>query len=389
MSPKRLGKFELPRKFSKNLAEASLTYAKYVAEPFERGYGYTIGNAIRRVLLSSIEGAAITHVKIQGVHHEFQSIEGVKEDVTDIILNLKKVLLFSNKREPVRLVIDVEKEGRITAGDISGDPSIKIINPEQLICTLDRKKPFYAEFEVRSGRGYCSAESNKREEQIIGEIPIDALFSPVNLVKYSVENTRVGQITDYDKLILEVHTDGRIHPDEALKEAIAILKHHLSIFDQVSDQEYEFEAKQKASNDQNNKLRALLNLSVNEIDFSVRAANCLNNAKILTIGQLVQKTEAELLKNRNFGKKSLKEIIDKLKELGLSLNMNVSQFLEGDVTSSDDVFLEKETDTSKEDAVFSEKPSSKPAVKAKSSRLLSSDLSSPNDIHTDKASPAA
>ena len=219
MSSKRLGKFELPKKFSKNLAEASPTYAKYVAEPFERGYGYTIGNAIRRVLLSSIEGAAITHVKIQGVHHEFQSIDGVKEDVTDIILNLKKVLLLSNKREPVRLVINVEKEGPITAGDILGHPAITVINPEQIICTLDRKKPFYAEFEIRAGRGYCSAENNKREEQVIGEIPIDAFFSPVTLVKYAVENTRVGQITDYDKLVLEIHTDGRIHPDEALKEA--------------------------------------------------------------------------------------------------------------------------------------------------------------------------
>lgn len=346
MSSKRLGKFELPKKFSKSLAESSLTYAKYVAEPFERGYGYTIGNAIRRVLLSSIEGAAITHVKIQGVHHEFQSIEGVKEDVTDIVLNLKKVLLISNTREPVRLVINVEKEGPVTAGDILGNPAVKVINPEQLICTLDRKKPFYAEFELRSGRGYCSAESNKREEQIIGEIPIDALFSPVNLVKYSVENTRVGQITDYDKLILEIHTDGRIHPDEALKEAIAIIKHHLSIFDQVNDQEYEFEAKQKVANDQNNKLRALLNMSVNEIDFTVRSANCLNNAKILTVGQLVQKTEAEMLKNRNFGKKSLREIVDKLKELGLSLSMDVEQLLEGPPPLNQDIFLEKATSAS-------------------------------------------
>lgn len=346
MSLKRLGKFELPKKFTKSTAEVDPTYAQYVAEPFERGYGYTIGNAIRRVLLSSIEGAAITHVKIQGVHHEFQSIDGVKEDVTDIILNLKKVLLISSKREPVRLIINVEREGKVTAGDILGDPSVKVINPEQVICTLDSKKQFYAEFEVRVGRGYCSAESNKREEQIIGEIPIDSLFSPVNLVKYSVENTRVGQITDYDKLLLDIHTDGRIHPDEALKEAVSILKHHLNIFDQVSEQEYEFEAKQKAANDQNNKLRSLLNMSVNEIDFTVRSANCLNNAKILTIGHLVQKTEAEMLKNRNFGRKSLKEITDKLKDLGLSLNMNVQQFLDESSALNQDFFSDQSTPAS-------------------------------------------
>jgi len=320
--PKRLGKFELPSKLTKVEEGATPTYAKFIAEPFEAGYGHTVGNSLRRVLLSSIEGAAISSIKIDGVNHEFQSIDGVVEDVTDIVLNLKKILIISQKREPITLQIKVTKQGKVTAGDIQPDANIQIVNPEQLICTLDSKKTFEAEVEIKTGRGYYPGEVNKKEEQAIGVIPIDSLFSPVKLVKYAVEATRVGQITDYDKLILEVWTDGRITPDDALKQAASILKHHLDVFDRVSEESYEFENQQSEVSEEQNKLRKLLNMSVNEIELSVRAANCLNNANITTVGELAMKTEQEMLKYRNFGKKSLNEIKDKLAALNLTLGMS-------------------------------------------------------------------
>ena len=325
--PKRLGKFELPKRLLKVEDTSTDTYAKFVAEPFETGYGHTIGNALRRVLLSSIEGAAITSVKIDGVDHEFQSMEGVIEDVTDIILNLKKVLLVSHKREPVKLLIDVEKSGEVTAGDIQADSNIEVVNPSQVICTLDTPRRFLAEIEVTTGRGYCPAEENKSEEQPIGVIAIDSLFSPVRLVKYDVENTRVGQMTDYNKLVLEVWTDGRITADDAVKQSAAILMHHLEVFEQVSDEEIEFESEGKEISEEQNRLRKLLNMSVNEIELSVRAANCLNNANITTVGELAMKSEQEMLKYRNFGKKSLNEIKAKLEQLGLSLGTKIDERL--------------------------------------------------------------
>src|SRR3984957_12364500 len=319
--PKRLGKFELPSKLTKVEDGATPTYAKFIAEPFEAGYGHTVGNSLRRVLLSSIEGAAISSIKIDGVNHEFQSIDGVVEDVTEIVLNLKKVLIVSHKRETISLSVKATKAGAITAGDIQADANIQIVNPDQVICTLDSKRTFEAEIEIKTGRGYCPGEQNKKEEQPIGVIPIDSLFSPVRLVKYAVENTRVGQITDYDKLILEIWTDGRITPDDALKQAASILNHHLDVFDRVSEEAYEFESQQSEVSEEQNKLRKLLNMSVNEIELSVRAANCLNNANITTVGELAMKTEQEMLKYRNFGKKSLNEIKEKLEALGLSLGM--------------------------------------------------------------------
>ena len=319
--PKRLGKFELPSKLTKVEDGATPTYAKFIAEPFEAGYGHTVGNSLRRVLLSSIEGAAISSIKIEGVNHEFQSIDGVVEDVTEIVLNLKKVLIISHKRETISLGIKASKAGAVTAADIQADANIQIVNPEQVICTLDTKRSFEAEIEIKTGRGYCPGEQNKKEEQPIGVIPIDSLFSPVRLVKYAVENTRVGQITDYDKLILEVWTDGRITPDDALKQSASILKHHLDVFDRVSEEHFEFESRQSEVSEEQNKLRKLLNMSVNEIELSVRAANCLNNANITTVGQLAMKTEQEMLKYRNFGKKSLNEIKEKLAALGLTLGM--------------------------------------------------------------------
>ena len=324
---KRLGKFELPNKLTKVEEGATPTYAKFIAEPFEAGYGHTVGNSLRRVLLSSIEGAAISSVKIEGVNHEFQSIDGVVEDVTDIVLNLKKVLIVSKKRDLVTLLVKANKAGPVTAADIQPDSNIEIVNPDQVICTLDSKRLFEAEVEIRTGRGYYPGEQNKKEEQAIGVIPIDSLFSPVRLVKYAVENTRVGQITDYDKLILEVWTDGRITPDDALKQSASILKHHLDVFDRVSEEAYEFESQQSEVSEEQNKLRKLLNMSVNEIELSVRAANCLNNANITTVGELAMKTEQEMLKYRNFGKKSLNEIKEKLEALGLSLGMKFDERL--------------------------------------------------------------
>ena len=325
--PKRLGKFELPSKLTKVEDGATPTYAKFIAEPFEAGYGHTVGNSLRRVLLSSIEGAAISSIKIDGVNQEIQSIDGVVEDVTEIVLNLKKVLIVSHKRDTISLGIKATKAGAITAGDIQADANIQIVNPDQVICTLDSKRTFEAEIEIKTGRGYCPGEQNKKEEQPIGVIPIDSLFSPVRLVKYAVENTRVGQITDYDKLILEVYTDGRITPDDALKQAASILKHHLDVFDRVSEEAYEFESQQSEVSEEQNKLRKLLNMSVNEIELSVRAANCLNNANITTVGELAMKTEQEMLKYRNFGKKSLNEIKEKLEALGLSLGMKFDERL--------------------------------------------------------------
>ncbi|MEX2382520.1 MAG: DNA-directed RNA polymerase subunit alpha [Opitutales bacterium] len=325
--PKRLGKFELPNRLTKVEEDATETYSRFIAEPFEAGYGHTIGNSLRRVLLSSIEGAAISSIKIDGVNHEFQSIDGVVEDVTDIVLNLKKVLVISHKKEPVKLFIDVKRDGVLTAADIESDASIEIVNPDQVLCTLSKARPFFAELEVRVGRGYCPGDDNKKPDQAIGVIAIDSLFSPVRLVKYSVENTRVGQITDYDKLLLEVWTDGRITPDDALKQSAAILKHHLDVFEQVTQEKIEFESEGTEVSEEQNKLRKLLNMSVNEIELSVRAANCLNNANITTVGELAMKSEQEMLKYRNFGKKSLNEIKDKLEQLGLSLGMKIDERL--------------------------------------------------------------
>jgi DNA-directed RNA polymerase subunit alpha len=317
----KLGKFELPNRLIKEEETATDKYAKFIADPFESGYGHTIGNAFRRVLLSSIEGAAISSIKLEGVQHEFQSVDGIVEDVTDIVLNLKKILIVSHKADPVTLTLDVEKEGEITAADISPMEGIEIINPEQMILTTDRKKNIFAEMIVSVGRGFCLGEDSKIEGQPIGMINVDALFSPVKLVKYDVQNTRVGQMTDYDKLILEVNTDGRITPDDALKQSAAILRHHLDVFDQISEEQIEFESHTKEVSEEQNRLKNLLGMSVNEIELSVRAANCLNNANIVTVGELATKSEPEMLKYRNFGKKSLNEIKAKLEQLGLSLGM--------------------------------------------------------------------
>src|SRR6187431_2594813 len=321
--PIRYGRFEMPKTLGKEESTATDTYAKFIAEPFETGYGHTIGNSLRRVLLSSLEGAAITSIKVDGAMHEFAAIEGVVEDVTDIVLNLKKVKFKAHTRDEQVLLLSANKEGAVTAGDIQLNQNIELVNPDQLICTLDKKKKFEMELTVKIGRGFCPGDENKKPGQAIGVIAIDSLFSPVQRVRYSVEAARVGQRTDYDRLLIEIWTDGRISPDDALTQASAILQHHLDVFVGYDKNAVEFEEAELKQDDDKAKMKKLLNMSVNEIELSVRAANCLNNANITTVGQLAMKTEAEMLKYRNFGKKSLNEIKDKLSGLGLSLGMNI------------------------------------------------------------------
>lgn len=311
----------MPKSLTKDEAISTDTFAKFVAEPFEAGYGHTVGNSLRRVLLSSLEGAAITSVKIGGALHEFGTLPGIVEDVTDIVLNLKKVKFTAHDHEVRNLTLSVNKEGAVTAGDIQSSNQCEVLNPDQIICTLDKKQKFEAELEVKVGRGFATGDENKTPEQAIGVIAIDSIFSPVTRVKYSVEATRVGQRTDYDKLILEIWTDGRITPDDALLQASAILRKHLDVFVNYDEDAVEFDETPEAVSQENSRLKKLLNMSVNEIELSVRAANCLNNANITTVGQLAQKTEAEMLKYRNFGKKSLNEIKDKLVQLGLGLGV--------------------------------------------------------------------
>ena len=325
--PVRLGRFEMPKRLSKDESSATPLFAKFVAEPFETGFGHTIGNSLRRVLLSSLEGAAITSVKIDGAMHEFTTVDGVVEDVTDIVLNLKKIKFKTHSRETQILLISVNKEGAVTAADIQLNQNVELVNPEQHICTLDKKKKLEMELEIKVGRGFCPGDENKKLDQPIGVIAIDSIFSPVTRVRYNVEAARVGQRTDYDKLLVEIWTDGRISPDDALTQASAILQHHLDVFVGYDKNAVEFEEEQKPQDDEKAKLRKLLNMSVNEIELSVRAANCLNNANITSVGQLAMKTEAEMLKYRNFGKKSLNEIKEKLSGLGLALGMNIDPSL--------------------------------------------------------------
>ena len=311
----------MPKRLTKEDSTATEIYARFVAEPFETGYGHTIGNSLRRVLLSSLEGAAIASIKIDGAMHEFTTVEGVVEDVTDIVLNLKKVLFKAHSRDPQTVLLSVNKEGAVTAADIAINHNLELVNPTQHICTLDKKKKFEMELEVKVGRGFLPGDENKKPNQAIGVVAIDSLFSPVIRVRYAVENARVGQRTDYDRLILEIWTDGRISPDDALTQASAILQHHLDVFVGYDKNAIEFEEVVDKQDEEKTKIKKLLNMSVNEIELSVRAANCLNNANITTVGQLAMKTEQEMLKYRNFGKKSLNEIKDKLAALGLTLGM--------------------------------------------------------------------
>ena len=319
--PIRLSKFEMPKRLMKDESSATPTFARFVAEPLEVGYGRTIGNSLRRVLLSSLEGAAISSVRIEGAPHEFCALPGVVEDVTDIILNLKKVLLKAQSRDSRMLHLKVKGAREVKAGDIQTDGTIEVLNPNQHIATLAADGVLDMTLEIRVGRGFCPAEWNKKENQDIGRIPIDSIFSPVKRVNFFIENTRVGQRTDYDKLVLEVTTDGRISPDDSVTVASAVLRHHLDVFVNYDKNVVEFEDVEAKVDMEREQLLKTLNMSVNEIELSVRAANCLNNANITTVGQLAQKSEAEMLKYRNFGKKSLNEIKAKLQELGLGLGV--------------------------------------------------------------------
>ena len=325
--PMRVSRFEMPKRVMKDESTATALYSQFVAEPFEVGYGRTIGNSLRRVLLSSIEGAAITAVKIEGADHEFCSMDGVVEDVTDIILNLKQVLLKMYVREKRTFKINVEGEGAVTAADIDMGEDGEILNSDQHIATLAKDGKLKMELEVQIGRGYRPAEWGKPAKQEIGRIPIDAAFSPVSRVNFATENARVGSRTDYDKLVIDIWTDGRVTPDDALTLASAILRHHLDVFVNYDKDVVEFEENEKEVDAQKDEMRRKLNMSVNEIELSVRAANCLNNANITTVGELALKTEADMLKYRNFGKKSLNEIKAKLEDLGLGLGVAIDASL--------------------------------------------------------------
>src|SRR3984957_14638973 len=253
--PVRLGRFEMPKSLSKEEATATETYTKYIAEPYLAGYGHTVGSSERLTLYSSLEGAAIPSVRITGALHEFASSPGVVEDVTDMILNLKKIKFKAVDHEPRTVTINVNKEGPVSAGDIQTIQGIDVLNTDQIICTLDKRQKFEAEFDVRVGRGFFTGDENKRADMPIGVIPIDSIFSPVIRVKYSVENTRVGQRTDYDKLVLEIWTDGRITPDEALLQSSAILRHHLDLFADFDKETIEFEESQPQVSQENSKLK--------------------------------------------------------------------------------------------------------------------------------------
>jgi DNA-directed RNA polymerase subunit alpha len=300
-------------------------YGKFTAEPFERGLGITIGNSLRRILLSSLQGAAIVSVKIDGVLHEFSAIPGVKEDVTEIILNLKEVRLKLHTEGSKTIRVKTEGPKVLKAGDIQTGDAVEILNPEHYIATLSRDAKLSMELAVKMGRSYVPAERNKEENQSIGTIPIDAIFSPIKKVNYTVTNARVGQITDYDKLILEVWTDGSWGPEEAVAHAAKILKNQLSIFVTFEEEE---EAEMAASGEQDEveKLNENLFRSVDELELSVRSANCLKHASIKLIGDLVQKTEAEILATKNFGRKSLNEIKEILGEMGLGLGMKLENW---------------------------------------------------------------
>lgn len=333
-----LGRLEMPKGVVKDEAVSTDNYGKFIAEPFERGYGITVGNALRRVLLSSIEGAAVTTIKIEGVLHAFSTIPGVVEDVTELILNIKKIRIKLHTREPRKLFLKVEKKGEVKAGDITPDSVVEIVNPDLHLATIDKKINLEIEFEVKIGRGYRPAEINKEPDQPIGTIPIDSIFSPVSRVNYHVENTRVGQRTDYDKLILEIWTDGRISPGDALTQCSAVLREHLNAFVDYGKREVTFEEEVTKPKEEN-RLKKLINTSIDEIELSVRSSNCIKSANIKTIGDLVSRTEAEMLKYRNFGKKSLNEIKKVLTGLGLSLGMNMDEIAEAEQKEQPEIEL--------------------------------------------------
>lgn len=291
-------------------------YAKFVVEPLERGYGITLGNSLRRVLLSSLPGAAVTSVKIEGVLHEFSTVPGVMEDVTDIILNLKTlaIKLYTDEAQVIR--VEAQGPGEVLAGDIIRSSQVEILNPELHIATIDEGANLVMEINIERGRGYRSAEKNKKEDHVIGIIPVDSIFSPVRKVNYTVTDTRVGQITDYDKLTLEVWTNGSIVPDEAISLSAKVLNDHLKLFIGLTEKIGDVEIMVEKEEEERDKI---LDMSIEELDLSVRSYNCLKRAGINTVGELIMKTEEDMMKVRNLGKKSLEEVDEKLNSLGLGL----------------------------------------------------------------------
>ena len=313
--------FEMPKRLEAEKGSLTATYGKFFAEPFERGYGTTIGNALRRVLISSIEGAAVTNIKVEGMLHEFSSLDGVLEDGAQMVLNLKKLVVKYHGKGAKKVHITAKKSGPVLARDIQADETIEIVNPDLVICHLTKDIPLSMELEISRGRGYVPSERNKQEGASIGTVPVDSIFSPIVKVNFAVEETRVGQMTDYDRLIMEIWTNGAITPEEALLYASNILQRHLDIF--VNYGEIPIEEEEEEEED--NAFKELIAKPISELELSVRSANCLEAANIKTIGDLVQKSEAQMLKYKNFGKKSLSEIQSILTTMGIALGMNVEE----------------------------------------------------------------
>ncbi len=319
---------ELPSRVVADQATLSDTYWKFIAEPFERGFGTTVGNSLRRVLLSSLEGSAVTRVKIQGVQHEVTTIPGVVEDVTDIILNIKSLVVKNTSDQTKTIRIDRHERGVVTAGMILADDAVQIINPEHVIATLTDDVPFVVEMTVENGRGYRTAEENVGKEREIGVIPVDSSFTPVVRVKYEIEETRVGQRTNYDRLVLEIWTNGTVRPQMAIVEGAKILRKHLNPFIQYAEPGPELPIDERAdgavaADGMDSELERKLNMSLAELELSVRATNCLESEGITTVRDLVIRTDEELLEVRNFGETTLKEVKQKLEERGLRLGMKL------------------------------------------------------------------
>ncbi|HET7578402.1 MAG TPA: DNA-directed RNA polymerase subunit alpha [Bacillales bacterium] len=292
------------------------SYGKFVVEPLERGYGTTLGNSLRRILLSSLPGAAVTAIQVDNVLHEFSTIEGVREDVTAVILNIKSLAMKLYSDEEKTLEIDVQGEGKVTAADIIHDSDVEILNPDLHIATLSKDAHLHMKITARRGRGYVPAEANKHDDQPIGIIPVDSIYTPVSRVNYQVENTRVGQVTNFDKLTLDVWTDGSIRPEDAVSLGAKILTEHLNIFVGLTDEAQQAEIMIEKEEDQKEKV---LEMTIEELDLSVRSYNCLKRAGINTVHELTQKSEEDMMKVRNLGRKSLEEVQEKLAELGLGL----------------------------------------------------------------------
>jgi DNA-directed RNA polymerase subunit alpha len=319
---------ELPNRVSSDRDLLTDTYGKFFAEPFERGFGVTVGNSLRRILLSSLEGSAVTRLKIQGVQHEISTIPGVVEDVTDIVLNIKSLVVKNSSEQPRTIHIDRHERGVVTAANIITDEAVQIINPEHIIATLTDDVPFVLEMTVENGRGYRTAEENAGKEREVSIIPLDSSFSPVVRVKYEIEDTRVGQRTNYDKLIMEIWTNGTITPQLALVEGAKILRKHLNPFIQYSEPGPEMAIEEKApaaaaGEAVDHEMERKLNMSLAELELSVRATNCLESEGITTVRDLVIRTDEELLEVRNFGETTLKEVKNKLSERGLYLGMKL------------------------------------------------------------------